>query len=358
MRFSLQTTTLSTVLGEPVSNRNSRWNEREALILCVRAEHQWGIGVAAPLPHFSPDDFQDVRHFFRGLTVLELPELDRTAHPLEQLQALNPALPTNAPPSAMFALESALLDWILRATSFRHFTREFSDISISHLSNSPEPEGWSVLAAELLAGTDRVDCVKCKVGRFGTNVERELHATRELRSVLGPSIEIRLDANGCFSLENASSIIDAFATHGASSIEEPVNARDLLQLPKTSIPWLADESLTDPLLAQQTIESPGCGGLSIKPAVVGGLCKTLALIERAQHRGLGVAISHIFDGPIACAALRHLAMLTDGFWLPSALGRSSTWAGWPQVEKGQNAHSPSYFADLSGFVFDPTVFGL
>jgi L-alanine-DL-glutamate epimerase-like enolase superfamily enzyme len=149
---------------------------------------------------------------------------------------------------------------------------------------------------------------------------------------LPASFELRVDANGAFSLRDAPSRIEALARAGASSIEEPCRGPALVALGRQAIPWLADESLTDPSLAPRLMDAPGCGGLVLKPALLGGALRCLELARQAALRGMRVAYSHLFDGPIALRMIAELATLSPIGPLASATGWHEGLDAWPKVD--------------------------
>ena len=72
----------------------------------------------------------------------------------------------------------------------------------------------------------------------------------------------------------------------------------LLSLPALPLPWAADESLADPALAEALLALPPGrrpGALVLKPAQL-GLARCLTLADAAAARGLGLIVTHSFDG--------------------------------------------------------------
>lgn len=308
------------------------------------------IGEASPLPGYSPESIDACE---RALCSIE-----------EALEPIEAASPRELPegfvravagrgrsllsevPSARFALETAL--WALArarepdggAASTREIEARLSLVPRSFVVGGgvSEPERWAMLAVERLARASSAGgtrsgfaAVKVKVGRRDLPFERELEGVRRLREVLPASFELRVDANGAFSLRDAPSRIEALARAGASSIEEPCRGASLVVLGSQAIPWLADESLADPSLAPRLMDAPGCGGLVLKPALLGGALRSLELAREAALRGIRVAYSHLFDGPFALRMIAELATLSPLGPLASATSWHEGLEAWPKV---------------------------
>ncbi|MBA3300370.1 MAG: o-succinylbenzoate synthase, partial [Thermoleophilaceae bacterium] len=67
-----------------------------------------------------------------------------------------------------------------------------------------------------LTRTSGFDCVKLKVG-FPDDAER----VATVREALGPSVELRLDANAAWDVDTAVERVGALAHHGLAYVEQP-----------------------------------------------------------------------------------------------------------------------------------------
>ena len=168
------------------------------------------------------------------------------------------------------------------------------------------------------------------MGRADLGIDREIAGVRALRAALDPACELRLDANGAWTPELARAHIAGFADAGANSIEEPCAGEALLALGRCAIPWLADESLVIAGFAERALDNDGCGGLVLKPALLGGVVRCLDLLRIAAERGKRCALSHLFDGPIALKMTAELAAHSPLLPLPSALGWHEGLSAWPR----------------------------
>jgi L-alanine-DL-glutamate epimerase-like enolase superfamily enzyme len=129
-----------------------------------------------------------------------------------------------------------------------------------------------------------------------------------VRARLPLPFEIRLDPNAAWTLDEARRRLAALGPVAPSFVEQPVAAGDLHRLGEHAVPWAADESLADPELAERLLSARGCAAFVLKPPVLGGLLRARALALRAAERGIGVVVTHFFDGPHAMAAACELAL--------------------------------------------------
>ena len=120
-------------------------------------------------------------------------------------------------------------------------------------------------------------------------------------------MSLRLDANGAFSLAETPERLEQLARLRPELIEEPTGGIGLSTLGPCAIPWAADESLGNEATARAILDRGGCAALVLKPANL-GLIRCLALATEARQRGLGVIVTHLFDGPIGLATACELAL--------------------------------------------------
>lgn len=283
----------------------ARCGTRPGLVLSLfGADGRVGRGEATPWPGLSPetiDDAHDALASFAAHLPAEIP-----ADPGGVATVVDD-LPSRAP-SARFAAETALLELVARgedvslATLLRggpapHLVR------CAAVVHAPDPQG-AVAEATLLVSRG-VRALKRKVR--GRSFEAELEVLTALRHAIGDAIELRVDANGAWSLEEARARLAILSRVGVSLVEEPVAGAALCALGPVATPWAADESLRDATLPPRLLAQPSCRALVLKPMLLGGLRRCLALAELADEAGKDVIVTHMFDGPVALAACEALA---------------------------------------------------
>lgn len=149
--------------------------------------------------------------------------------------------------------------------------------------------------------------VKMKVGK-GNDRERVAAA----RDILGPTVSLRLDANGAFSRREAIQFIKSVRDFNIEVIEQPVkraNRADLAVVREASgIPIMADESMVTIDDARELIEDRACDYFNLRIAKCGGLCNTLAIADLARREGVKIQLGcMVGETAILSAAGRHLA---------------------------------------------------
>lgn len=158
--------------------------------------------------------------------------------------------------------------------------------------------GASAAAARAMA--EGYACVKLKVGS-GDDAGR----VAAVRAALGPSVALRLDANGAWDVETAVRMIDALAPAGLELVEEPVHGvlavRDVRARVATrvSIDETADQpgALTASVADAVCLKIGRCGG-------IGALLSQAALVRAT---GADVYVASTMDGPLGIAAGVHAA---------------------------------------------------
>ncbi len=306
LRLSLRSTRRS--LARPVENARRRWHERAATIITLESDAARGCGEASPLPGFSRDSLADCETALAALDPRSLPERRAPGASVPaQLARASSAISASVP-AARAALECALLElwanaedvpaWALLSSEAEPAPRRVCALI------SEQPEQW--LERALAARARGLGACKVKVGR---DAARELAALATLRSELGPSFTLRLDANRAWSSAEARAHLPRFAAYAPELIEEPCAA--LSEILPSPIPLALDESLLDlpsDITPATTLSASGVSALVLKPALLGGISACFAWAARAHEQALGVILSHTFDGPLGLALSAALAL--------------------------------------------------
>lgn len=288
---------------------------RGVLLELTDDEGRVGQGEATPYPGFSLDDAASCERALDrarsrlGVIDDEGPAEDVVASAVAAALDPDRGGPT---PAARFALETALLDLIAQrrgasiASILRADRPAFQVALNGLLVASPDAGALVERAHELI--TRGLSTLKIKLRSPDASAfARDLEALTILRREIPPSIEIRLDANGAFTLDEAPRRLAALAELSPSFVEQPVPAADLPRLGRCAVPWAADESLLIDDHAARLLDADGCSAFILKPSAL-GLLRARQLALRAFERGLGVVVTHFFDGPVAFAAARELAL--------------------------------------------------
>ena len=313
-------------LPEPLVGAGANLAKRTFVVLTLmRDDGTTGVGEASPLPGYSRDDLSDVVEELHALTQHAI-EVDALGTPLEVLSGAFDQHPlTN--PSARFALETAILDWLgqnrgLPVHRVVGGDAEREPIPIADLVHEPDPSRWPAELDRLVqAGATHV---KFKVG---SDFSAEMAALLNVREA-HPSLSIRLDGNGKLSPDAVRAHASTLETLGAELFEEPVPSDrwgDVLDLP---LPFALDETLRDAALARRWLETEEFSAVVLKPTLLGGFRACLDWAETAARAGADSLVSHTFDGPVARAAAAELALVLQ-CRLAAGLGSHAALALWP-----------------------------
>lgn len=247
-------------------------------------------------------------------------------------QALNDLPPASAaPPAARCGVETALLDLAAKCAGVplaRFLAADAADAAESIAVNA---------TLGTLAGTELVDidaaiaadfrCLKLKVGV--DSPERELAALENLLERLPAGVELRLDANRAWSLEQAEHLLCALDGQPVQWVEEPLREPDPATLAalrsRSPVPLALDESLNhanlDALLAGAAADL-----LVVKPMRLGGLLPCLDIARRADSAGVTTLVTTTLDGAPATHAAVHLAAAIEAAGANLAHGLAT--GGW------------------------------
>lgn len=314
MGFRLRLAPYRVALAVHAGHARRAWSERAGLL--VRLEDGSGLvgqGEAAPLPGYADDDLSATRAALEAWQgrVLDVPP---AGVKLDWLTAWREALPAGTP-SATFALETALLDWIARREGLplhrllgRWMGRPGAPLAPVPLAALLPADDLEPLEAAERALARGYSTLKLKLGRPGC-FEDELAAARRLRERLGRDVCLRFDANGGFSELEAAARLADLAPLEPEFVEEPV-ARGAPLPDAPAVPLALDESLRDVglTLTPELAASQRVIALVLKPGVLGGLLAALRLAQHARALGLAPVVSHAFEGPVGFAAACELAL--------------------------------------------------
>ena len=303
-------------LREPLATGAGALTEREGLLLRIEtADGATGLGESAPLPG-------------EGLSVSALAtrmaEVAPTLvgrSPAEAWDALRPS-PVRVP-AADVAIETALADLLAGACGvpLAHWLADQADfpppsaapIPMNALLVAVDPDNLAREAEEAAACGFRT--VKVKVGRDTARDGDRLHA---VRAALGPEAEIRIDANGAWTEEEALAALAEHAPHGVALCEQPVApgpdaierlARVRAASPSPSpSPIAADESCASVNDLRALLNADAVDAVVIKPLRT-GLLEALAMIREAAARDVPCILTTTFDTGVGTALALHLAAL-------------------------------------------------
>lgn len=305
-------------MRRPFVTARGTYHTRDGALLRIAHRQLVGCGEASPLPGFSTETLAQAKAELTSL----LPALealqDRVicADP-SALEALLVELNAEALSTASsYALEVALCDLSAKAQGIsvaRWLDADAaSSVPVNATITSQAPHDCFTRA--MLLREQGFECFKLKVG-VGS-LEQDLARVRAVREAIGDVCALRLDANGAWSQDQALEAFAALRPFGIDFIEQPVSADHAAQALMTmarlrrdrAILVAADESARTAGDLDRVLVVQAADVIVLKPALIGSLIKTRALIARARGEGLRVIVTTLLDGAVGRAAAAQVAM--------------------------------------------------
>ena len=264
---------------------------------------------------------------FRGLSFEDIPEYE------EMLQWLCDNINENKKilrkellhfPSIWFGYEQAMLN--LKHGEDLYFPSDFSEGYSSIKINGLIWMGDATfLQQQIEEKLDQgFDCLKLKIG-VDWKAEKEI--IKQLRAKFPKDeMELRVDANGGFSVEEAKTVLQVLADLEIHSIEQPIKAgqiSEMAELCKNSpTPIALDEELIGVLNFEdkkELLEKINPQFIILKPSLVGGFSGTDEWISFAESKKIGWWITSALESNIGLNAIAQYTF-TKNAKIPQGLG--------------------------------------
>jgi o-succinylbenzoate synthase len=229
-------------------------------------------------------------------------------------------------PSIQFGVEMAFLSLVSK-TPFELFPSDFTlgkkSMEINGLVWMGEEAFMKEQIEEKLAQGFR--CIKLKIGAI--NFDKELGLLRYIRNHFDKeTVELRVDANGAFGLNEALDKIKQLSEFEIHSIEQPVqknNTDTMAELCKmTPLPIALDEELIgvfDAVEKEQLLNKIKPQYIILKPSLVGGFKGTLEWISIAKKLDIQWWITSALESNIGLNAITQFTYTLQNP-LPQGLG--------------------------------------
>lgn len=202
-------------------------------------------------------------------------------------------------------------------------------------------------------------CIKLKIGAI--NFEREIELIGSIRkSYSEKEVEIRVDANGAFSLNDAQLKMKRLAEFNIHSIEQPIQQGQIDQMRKlcseTSLPIALDEELIGVNYFQDKVKlltniKPQY--IILKPSLLGGWKSCDEWIEIAERLNIGWWITSALESNIGLNAIAQY-VATKQAKMPQGLGTgelfTNNFSSPLQVENGALFYDSNTNWDLKALV--------
>jgi len=292
----------------PVVTANRTLRIRDgAVVLLQDAEGQAGWGEALPLAGFGRPRWRALAPALSECLAAAVGRLPAEA--ISTLQTLPVRDATGA--AAVFATEAAALDLLAQQAGvpLRELfsPRPADTVAVNALLIGDTPP--EVAASAERAWQEGYQAVKLKVG--GRALEADLARVRAARAALGPTVALRLDANGAWSESEAARALERLAEFGIDYIEQPLPPGDLAALARLRasriVPIAADEGASSLEDVEELLAAQAVDVLVLKPAVLGGLLAVRRAAHAAAAAGVRAVLTSALEGSIAVVAAAQLA---------------------------------------------------
>lgn len=319
--MNLQYRILSRILHfkEPAGTSRGIYRTRQVWYVVLRSEDRFGLGECAPLPDLSEDALppeEYIRCLDSFLThwvatgVLDTIALQRY-------------------PSMLFGIETALRTLkhgLLDPFPNTAFTRGETSVPVNGLVWMGTYEEMAARMEEKLQ--QDFHCIKIKIGAI--DFEKEISLIASLRERFSASqVQIRIDANGAFSPDEAMNKLERLASFNLHSIEQPIRAgqweamADICRA--TPIPVALDEELigihgTERIKLLDKIHPQY---IVLKPSLHGGISGSEFWMNEARKRGIGYWITSALESNVGLNAVAGLAGSHPEITIPQGLGTGS-----------------------------------
>lgn len=306
MKITIEERTLH--FKQPAGTSRGIYTTRKIWLVKVADGPVVGVGECAPLPQLSCDDIPNYGEVLRQFC----DEVEQTGEiPYEAMRDY---------PSMLFGLE----------TAFTNFDTAFSrgevGIPINGLVWMGSFEEMNQRIEQKLEQGFR--CVKLKIGAIDFDAELEL--IKKIRSRYSHhEVELRVDANGAFSFDEALYKLELLSQYALHSIEQPIKAGqwgNMAELCRESpLPIALDEELigvNDPEQKQQLLNIIKPRYIVLKPSLHGGMMGVREWVDVARDMFIGSWITSALESNVGLNAIAQLCsdVYGDHITMPQGLG--------------------------------------
>lgn len=283
---------------QPAGTSRGVYTERRLWLVSITDGDAVGVGECAPLLDLSCDAMEP--YIYNKVLRDFCNQVEQTGEiPYEAMRDY---------PSMLFGLETAMLNLRRGNRLFNTpFTRGEAGIPINGLV-------WMGSYEEMLQRMeDKLKlgfrCVKLKVGAI--DFDKELDLVKRIRERFSHrEVELRLDANGGFSPDEALYRLELLSQYAIHSIEQPIKQKQWAKMAElcrdAPLPIALDEELigvNDLEAKRQMLRIIKPAYIVLKPSLHGGMMGCREWIDIAREEGIGSWITSALESNIGLNAI-------------------------------------------------------
>ena len=302
---------------QPAGTSRGVYTERRLWLVSISDGDTVGVGECAPLLDLSCDALEP--HIYNKVLRDFCDQMVQTGEiPYEAMRDY---------PSMLFGLETAMLNLRRGNCLFdTSFARGEVGIPINGLV-------WMGSYEEMLKRLEEklklgFRCVKLKVGAI--DFDKELDLVKRIRERFSHrEVELRLDANGGFTPDEALYRLELLSQYAIHSIEQPIKQKQWAKMAElcrdAPLPIALDEELigvNDPVAKRQMLRIIKPAYIVLKPSLHGGMMGCREWIDIAHEEGVGSWITSALESNIGLNAIAQFCsdVYGDAISFPQGLG--------------------------------------
>ena len=153
---------------------------------------------------------------------------------------------------------------------------------------------------------------------------RVVDAVKAIKERFGDELEVRVDANQSWSVDEAKRAISRLDRYDVQAVEQPVPAWNIEGLAEVrrsvSTPIMADEAIRTPSDAIRIVKAEAADILNLKIGPQGGIYRCLKTRAIAEAAGLKCVIGSCLEGHLGTGAMVHFASATKNLLSTDLVG--------------------------------------
>ncbi|OMP66826.1 dipeptide epimerase [Domibacillus epiphyticus] len=284
-------------------------NDIEIVMMRIELENgMFGIGTASPAAVITGETIQSMESIVKNILIPRF-----IGRNILQISSLSRAVQSSCigNTSAKAGFELALFDTYSKLLGLPLYQVLGGETNVLENDLTISINETETMVEDSLAGVEKgFKTLKIKAGIDG---RKDVERIKAIREAVGPSIQIRIDANQGWGKKEAVKIINGWedACLQIELIEQPVPAGDIDSLKYVTdqvyTPIMADESVFSPDQALELIQKKAVDLLNIKLMKTGGIVRAMQIADIAEAGGIPCMMGSMMESVPGVLAAAHLA---------------------------------------------------